>query len=258
MKRMCKRDPEVLAASRRLGLTTTAIQIRIRKWGRERALATPKVTRAIAWERASWERTDEEIAAELGIHRVTVYKQRLALGIKRPPSRRAWTEAQENLLAELYWSDWTDEGRARLARELGRTVGALRRQATVLRLSERVRAVAAERWPKTIDQLARETGYDRWRLLQAARRARVRLRRGGVRADAYAISERQAERLIAELRAFPDGANMHVRRCKEWRPGQKCRVCGTTRLPRMAREKCSGCYMRAIRAKKRTATEAAA
>lgn len=198
------------------------------------------------------------IAAALGIHRVTVYARRRAVGIAPPSgSRRPWTPAEDEQLAELYWADWSTRGRRALAAQLGRTEGGLRRRAEVLELPERARAVP-DQWPKCVRQISRETGYPPWRITQAARRVGTRLRRGARARHHFAITERQAKKILAELARYPDGANMHVRRQKEWRRGQRCVVCGSTRLPRMARETCSGCYMRALRARKRAAAPEAA
>lgn len=204
-------------------------------------------TTTIAWDTVGLgTKPDDVIAARLGVHRVTVCTYRRARGIpafRGGGDRRPWSEHEENALADLYWNEWTGRGRARLARELGRTVPALLRRAEVLELRER--AAEDERWPKKLGTWARETGYEVQRIRSAARRAGVTLRRGGLGPRAhYAITERQATKLLAELAAYPDGARMFQRRQGEWRPGQVCRGCGKTRLRRMARELCSGCYMR--------------
>lgn len=193
---------------------------------------------------------DVAIAAKLGVSRVTVCVRRRSLGIpaaRGGGDRRPWTEREEDKLAEVYWCHWTARGRADLARALGRSVQALRKRARRLELPARANAVRGERWPLPLATFARETGYEPWRIAGAARRAGVKLRRDGAH---FAITEAQAKQLLAELAAYPDGMRLFQRRGKEWRPGQVCACCGKTRLPRMARELCSGCYMREQRSRR--------
>lgn len=224
------KDPELLAAAERLGMTPTGVRHRIAVWGdRELALTRPKRPgetqrgrpawknrRVVPWDTAPWGRaTDLEIAKLLSVHPKSVLNYRRRHGIAASQQQRPWTEVEDNELAELYWKWWTPARRAKLARELGRTPEALRQRAVDLRLSERARP--EDRWPRSLEQLERETGYEACRIRNAAAHLGIALaRRGpGKQRPHYAITERQAERIFAFLATVPDGVPLRPRRREE-------------------------------------------
>lgn len=221
------KDPELLAAAKRLGITPTAVRHRIARWGdRELALTRPKrlgegksgrpawKTRRIpAWDTAPWgDATDAEIGALLEVHARSVSNYRRRHGIAASQAQRPWTEAEDYELSELYWNAWTPARRDALARQLERTPEAIRQRAVALGLSHRARP--EDRWPRSLEQLENETGYEACRLRNAAKHLGLKLARRGpgkVRPH-YAITEKQAEQILAFLATVPDGVPLRARR----------------------------------------------
>lgn len=258
-----KRDPQIVAAAARLGMSPAAIRHRIATWGdRERALTEPRAPgrpatrrasrpprRVVAWDTVAWGTlTDREIAAQLGVHPMSVSNYRRRNGIAPSQPQHPWTEAQDDALAEIYWSSWTPRARAALARELGRTPAALKARAGELALAQRARP--EDRWPRSLERLERDTGYEACRIRNAAARLGMRLhRRGpGKVAPHYAISEEQATRILAYLASIPDGSKIRRRSAGEWARGERCVDCGRDTVQRASRQRCTTCYPKHLHA----------
>lgn len=213
----------------------------------------------LPWHTVAWgTATDAEIAAQLGCVRETVAQYRRRRGIAPWQVHRPWSEHDDNLLAETYWSDWTPRGRARLAAELGRTPEAIRQRAFQIELPSR--APAEERWPRSVERLERETGYEACRIRNAARKLGIELRRRGPGkvAPHFAVTEAQAERILAFLATVPDRSPIRQRERAPgaWGPGEKCLDCARRSVARASRGRCLTCYpkfMRALRAGARAA-----
>lgn len=214
----------------------------------------------LAWHTVAWgTRTDAEIARQLGCHPKSIANYRRRRGIGASQEQRRWTEHEDDRLAEVYWSGWTPAGRRALARELDRTPEAIRQRAVALELARRARP--EDRWPRSLQRLERETGYEACRILNAARRLGMKLRRRGPGkvAPHYAVTEAQAQRILAFLATIPDRTPVLQREPRQrgkWGPGETCVDCGRDSVQRASRGRCVTCYPK-FRIAQRTRSEAA-
>ncbi len=162
---------------------------------------------------------------------------------------KRWTAKQDEQLATFWGVIPLDE----LAKELGHTVTAVHRRACDRHLG------SAARGSTSLDAFVRTTGYARSRILNAAKRLKLRiLRRPQTtplkirRPDwrPYVVTEAQQERILEYLAKIPDAERVTVSRKGEWGTGGKPRVCAecrTKKHPHVGRGLCSLCYDRARR-----------
>lgn len=163
---------------------------------------------------------------------------------------KPWTRAERDLLE---W-EWTTADVADLAKRLDRTPGAVREKARTMGLG------SVKRGTFSLAEVERMTGYDRGRIMTAAKRAGVNLRRAprtrrsrrGVKRRHYAITLDAVDRIVAELGPHPDGGRLWRTHAKEWggrfRDGSKkpdaCVDCGHADKPHAVRGRCRPCHER--------------
>lgn len=174
---------------------------------------------------------------------------------KKAGPHRAWTDREKLWLQWLWGSGSLTE----IAKKLGRTPAAVRYQAKRLRLGP------MKRGTYSLVQVARMTGYDRDRIVTAARRAGIHLprqprtRNPNARSKPtyykrrhYAIPYETVERLIEELRKYPDGSRLWRHHERDWggrfRDGspkpEQCLGCKDTERPHYKRGYCRACFER--------------
>ena len=125
-----------------------------------------------------------------------------------------WT-VQE--LDQLEW-EWTRFDIEELAKRLDRTPAGVREKARKMGLG------SVKRGSYSLLEMSRKTGYDRDRILTAARRAGVNLSRvartrstpKGYKGRHYAISVDAWDRIVAELAKHPDGGRLWRSHAHEW------------------------------------------
>lgn len=165
-------------------------------------------------------------------------------------SGRPWRDDE---LKRLAW-DWGTCDVASIAKRLSRTPAAVREKARVMGLG------AVNRGTYSLLEVARITGYDRGRIMTAARRARVPLMRGArslrsgrtPKGRHYAITHEAFDRIVAELASHPDGRRLERYHRWEWggrfRGGapkpEACVDCGRSDVPHHTRGRCCACQMR--------------
>lgn len=164
---------------------------------------------------------------------------------------KPWTEAE---IRVLRW-EWGTLDTAALAKRLGRPEGGVREKARTLGLG------ALSQGVHSLAEVARITGYDRDRILTAARRAGLHLKRvprgraspkRGRKGRHYAIDHDTLERILAELAKHPDGGRLWRTHTTEWggryRNGSAkppaCLGCGGTDRPHHSGGRCRPCYDR--------------
>lgn len=141
-----------------------------------------------------------------------------------------------------------------LAKLVGRSEDAIREQARKMGLGPHARG------KYSLSAIARITGYDRGRIVTAAKRAglildrHVRVRGSSTRQKGrhYAIDEDGFERLLEELKKYPDGARLWRTHFGEWgghfRNGkpkpEACLGCGRSDRAHYSRGDCRRCYDR--------------
>lgn len=159
--------------------------------------------------------------------------------LKPPRYRRVWTDEEKTLL-EFYWGAFYLET---IARKLGRSPGAVRRQGRVMRLGPKGRGYL------TMTELSRRSGFCWSSLKIAAERIGVRLRRIKTtkrKSRRFAIDEEDAELIVAE--ALKHGERVQSSRRGEWGVGGKpneCRMCGQDSRRHVGRGLCVNCHQRA-------------
>lgn len=164
---------------------------------------------------------------------------------------RPWTQAERDLLE---W-EWTRHDVAELARKLDRTPAAVREQARRLKLG------SVKRGKLSMAEVERLTGYDRGRIMTAARRAGIHLprcprtrntRTKGYKRRHYAIPWETMDRIVEELAKHPDGGRLWRTHAGEWgghfRDGTTkppaCLDCGHADKPHHSRGRCRPCHDR--------------
>lgn len=169
---------------------------------------------------------------------------------------RAWSAEDERRLA----FDWGVFRIETIAHRLGRTRDAVIQRAAKLQLGP------ASRGTTTLKAISDSTGYDRKQVRSAARALGIHIGRRVTKNIAKvekkrftSIDEDQAERIIAFLKARPDGTPIRFETKGAW--GEKgrggvlkpthCVVCGKNDRPHWAKGKCHACYERARAQRKR-------
>lgn len=177
----------------------------------------------------------------LGVDASVVCTARKRAGIPPLHPRHVWTKREDRLVRELYARSGFARGPLEaLAAQLGRTWQAVHTRMCGLGLP-RMKA-PKPRWPKTVNDLVREWGYARTRIVIAADRAGVTLARGPRRS--YIVTEEQATAIRAELAKHLDGTRLHRVQHGEWGLGghpPACIDCGRSDRPRHARDRCAAC-----------------
>ena len=168
---------------------------------------------------------------------------------------RLWTEGDCKF---LQW-EWTRFDVATLAKKLGRTPAAVREKARTLGLG------SVKRGTLSLSEVEAQTGYDRGRIVTAARRAGIQLPRAPrtrnsstkIKGRHFAIPEEAVERIVAELAKHPDGARLWRTHAHEWggrfRNGSKkpkaCLDCATSDRAHHSRGRCRRCHDKSRRPK---------
>lgn len=159
--------------------------------------------------------------------------------------RQPWT-AEEELQLERRWGRFSIES---IARVLSRTPSGVRTRALKLRLGGTGRGV------KTLCRLERETGYDKSKILSAAKFLGIELARSpsttaifrAVRSRSYRIDLPEEEKILAFLRSWPDGRHIVGLRYKtsqeSWsaRSLAGCLDCQSSEKKHWTRGRCKPC-----------------
>lgn len=147
---------------------------------------------------------DVDLARELGCSHWAVIKARKRRGIPSFRCRRAWTREEDERLSLVWWHSYQPQAFDALARELGRTVHALRQRASDLGYTKR--CPFEERWPRPLNLVIREWGYSRRRLLAIFDAAGIQFQRSSDgRKARILVNEADIPLMLAAVRAYPDG-----------------------------------------------------
>ncbi len=156
---------------------------------------------------------------------------------------KRWKRKENKYLVQ--W--WGVISLKKLAKDLGRTEIAVYRRGIDLGLG------APSRGLMSMDRFVNETGYARSRIMNAAARLGMKIRRrkktsplaGRGIHRAFVISDTQQAKLLKYLASVPDGERV-MRSCKgEWGTGKKpkkCVQCHSNKRPHVGRGLCASCY----------------
>lgn len=167
-----------------------------------------------------------------------------------------WSEFDDERLAML----WGAKMPGAIAKEFGRTLCSIVKRAAKLKLGP------AHAHTKNVHQIVRETGYARTRIINAAKRLGIKLRRAkrvsehkprgkAQHADSVVffrllVSQDQEKRILDFLARVPDAVHVWSNKTRKtradaWGTGNKpesCKRCGKTDRPHKANGICTRCY----------------